>query len=177
MNLQALEHKNIRLRAIEPEDLDLLYKWENDTTVWYLSSTLIPFSKFTLSQYIESARQDIYEAKQLRLIIELKAEERPVGAIDLFEFDPFNLRAGVGILISDTEDRKKGYASEALETVIQYCFDVLLLKQLYCNITKDNTDSLQLFIRHGFVIAGEKKSWIKTQKGWLTEYFLQLIGE
>ena len=167
MNLQALEHKNIRLRAIEPEDLDLLYKWENDTSVWYLSNTLIPFSKFTLSQYIESARQDIYEAKQLRLIIEFKAEKRPVGAIDLFEFDPFNLRAGVGILISNKEDRKKGYASEALETLIQYCFDILLLKQLYCNITEDNTDSLQLFIKHGFVIAGEKSRGSKHRKAGL----------
>ncbi len=177
MNFQALENTTIRLRAVEPEDLEILYKWENETSIWYLSNTLTPFSKFTLGQYIESARQDIYEARQLRLIIELKDRGKPVGAIDLFDFDPFNLRAGIGILISDKEDRKKGYATEALQTLIRYSFDTLLLKQLFCNITENNTDSLQLFIRQGFVITGQKKDWIKTRDGWMTEYFLQLVGK
>ncbi|HYW94382.1 MAG TPA: GNAT family protein [Bacteroidales bacterium] len=177
MNIHVLDNKTIRLRAVEPDDLEVIHNWENDTSVWYLSNTLTPFSKYTIGKYIETAAQDIYEAKQLRLIIEHKDENRPVGAIDLFDFDAFNQRAGLGILISKKEDRKKGFASEALDTLITYSFNILILKQLYCNITENNTDSLQLFIRHGFVITGQKQSWIKTPKNWLTEYFLQLIRE
>ena len=174
MSTKILENHTIRLRALEPDDLDLLYRWENDAAIWYLSNTLTPFSKYTLSQYIQSASQDIYEAKQLRMIIEEKTDNKAVGAIDLFDFDPYHLRAGIGILISEKENRKKGYASEALETLKKYCFTVLLLHQLYCNITEDNTESLRLFINHGFVITGQKKEWIRTAGGWLTEYFLQL---
>ncbi len=177
MGSPVLENNMIRLRAVEPEDLEIIFQWENDTSIWYLSNTVTPFSKFTLNQYIESARQDIFEAKQLRLIVEHKEEKRPVGAIDLFEFDPFNQRAGIGILISRKEDRKKGYASEALETLIKYSFEILMLKQLYCNVSENNSDSLQLFIRHGFVITGQKKDWIKTLDGWMTEYFLQLVRD
>ncbi len=174
MNSKVLENKTICLRAVEPEDLDIIHKWENDAAIWYLSNTITPFSKFTIKEYIKSAKSDIYEAKQLRLIIEHKEEFRPVGAIDLFDFDPYNLRAGVGILISNKEDRKKGFASEALETLINYSFNILLLNQLFCNISEDNKDSLQLFIGHGFVITGQKKDWIRTREGWLSEYFLQL---
>jgi diamine N-acetyltransferase len=165
----------LRLRAVEPADLEVLYTWENDTEIWYLSNTLIPFSKYTLKQYIKAASKDIYETKQLRLIIEVLDEKRAVGAIDLFDFDPFNLRAGVGILVHDKQDRKKGIATQALSTLTTYARDVLGLKQLYCNITENNEDSLKLFIKQGFVITGQKKEWTRTLDGWLTEFFLQKL--
>ena len=66
MNLKA-EH--IFLRAIEPSDIELIYEWENDIENWIVSNTQTPFSRFVLEQYITSAHEDIYTAKQLRLII------------------------------------------------------------------------------------------------------------
>ena len=170
---EILENKNILLRALEKKDLDYLYKWENDTEIWYLSNTLIPFSSYTLEQYIESSKQDIFEAKQLRLIIQHKESSKALGTIDLFDFDPFNSRAGTGILIADKTDRKKGYASEALDTHLNYCRTILQLKQVYCNILENNNDSMKLFIGKGFEITGAKKNWIRSGDVWLTQYFLQ----
>lgn len=165
----------IRLRALEPGDVDILYRWENDTEIWHLSNTLTPFSRNVLKQYIRNAAKDIYETKQLRLIIEVLDEKRAVGAIDLFDFDPFNLRAGVGILVHDKQDRKKGFASQSLASLSVYARDVLGLKQLYCNIGENNEESLKLFIKQGFVITGQKQAWIRTLDGWMTEFTLQKI--
>ena len=36
---------SIRLRAIEPEDLDLLYLIENDTRLWNVGTTNVPYSR------------------------------------------------------------------------------------------------------------------------------------
>lgn len=169
-----LHNDNIFLRAMEPSDIDLMYEWENLPENWMVSDTHYPFSKYTLEKFIESSTKDIYETRQLRLMIIDKSNEKAIGAIDLFDFDPFHLRAGVGILIGDKKARKKGYASEALEVLISYSGKKLLLKQLYCNISENNEDSLKLFIEKSFVITGQKKDWIKTNKGFLVEYFLQL---
>ncbi len=173
--MQILENSRIQLRALEPEDLDVLYIWENDPSVWHLSNTLTPFSKYTLTKYMEQAQLDIFEAKQLRLIIEKKADKSLIGAIDLFDFDPIHQRAGVGILIAYPEERSQGFGSEALETLRDYAFSILGLKQLYCNICEDNEESLNLFINKGFIITGQKRDWIKKGDKWLTEYFLQLV--
>ena len=173
--MQLLESDNIRLRAPEPEDLDVLYEWENNTEIWYLSNTLTPFSRYSLKKFIENSHLDIYESKQTRFIIELKSEQRPIGAIDLYDFDPYHLRAGVGVLISAKEDRGKGYAGESLQILNNYCFTTLGLKQLYCSINEKNQESIKLIIRKGFVITGQKKDWIKSGEEWMTEYFLQLI--
>jgi diamine N-acetyltransferase len=174
--MQILEHQDIRLRALEPNDLELLYRWENDSEIWEVSHTLAPFSMYVLKQYLETAHLDIYESKQLRLVIEIKESQTPVGLIDLFDFDPFHQRAGIGIMIHDKLHRKQGYAAHALEALCGYAFEILQLHQLYCNITESNQDSLKLFQKQGFEIVGVKKEWIKTRNGWMDEYLLQKIN-
>ncbi len=169
-----LQGEKISLRAIEPQDIDILYQWENDTENWNVSNTQTPFSRFVLEQYIASAHEDIYTAKQLRLII-CDNDNKAIGSIDLFDFDPNNLRAGIGILIADKSDRKKGYASEALSLLINYCFLSLNLHQIYCNITTDNETSILLFQKHGFQITGIKKQWIRDGVKFKDELILQLL--
>lgn len=172
-----LENENIILRAIEPEDIDLLYKWENDRALWEVSTTIAPFSKYILKKYIENAHLDLFEAKQLRLMIVSKSDgNKTVGAIDLFDFEPYHGRAGVGILVYEKNDRQKGYASSALNLIIDYAFNTLHLRQLYCNITTDNISSKNLFSNLGFEIIGIKKDWLKTCNAWKDEYLMQLIN-
>jgi len=168
-------NSNISLRALEPEDLEVLYLWENDPSVWHLSGTLIPFSKYLLRQYLENSGKDIFEIRQLRLIIQLNEGKRPVGAIDLFDFDPFHRRAGIGILIADPSDRGRGFAREALESLMKYCFDVLKLHQLWCNIADGNSQSMKLFTSAGFQVVGVKKEWLFTGEGFENEWMLQLV--
>jgi len=158
--MQILENRTISLRAPEPEDLDLLYIWENEPSIWQVSGTLFPFSRYILKQYLEHAAKDIYQVKQLRMMIQLISNHRPVGAVDLFDFEPHHRRAGLGILIADPSDRRQGYAREALETMTAYCFDVLHLHQVYCNIAAGNKASIKLFEEAGFQESGRKKEWL-----------------
>lgn len=172
-----LSGENLLLRAPEPEDLDLLYLWENDPEVWHVSNTLTPFSRYTLKNYIENSHLDIYEAKQLRLMIELRNSITTIGTIDLFDFDPYHNRAGIGVLIGDATQRGKGYAAEALDLVIDYCFGHLNLHQLFCGIGADNLSSIKLFTSRNFVQCGERREWLKTRQGWQSELLFQLIND
>ncbi|MFP4469067.1 MAG: GNAT family N-acetyltransferase [Bacteroidales bacterium] len=176
-----MKHKNILtgnhiiLRAPEPEDVDLLYQWENDPHTWHLSNTVAPFSRFVLEQYVMNSHEDIYKTRQLRLMIDTAEREKTVGSIDLFEFEPAHRRAGIGLMIAEQE-RRKGYASEALELLTDYCFSTLMLHQLFCNITPDNKPSLELFQKRGFEVIGTKKDWLLINNQWKDELILQLIN-
>ncbi|MFL0095950.1 GNAT family N-acetyltransferase [Tenacibaculum maritimum] len=174
--MQLLQGKYIHLRALEPEDLAFLFEIENNEVFWEVSHTIAPFSKFLLKQYLENAHLDIYEAKQLRLIIENKASKTPIGMVDLFDFNPQHKRAGIGILIHPLF-QKKGFASEALSVLIQYAFKYLHLHQLYANITSDNTNSFNLFTKHNFKKIGIKKDWIFSNGTFKDEILFQLIHE
>lgn len=167
-----LQYKKIALRPLEPEDVELLYNWENNMEIWEASNTKTPFSKYILAQYIKESARGIYETKQLRLIIENENKE-PVGAVDLFDFEPYHLRAGVGIMIHNNSDKNKGYATDALAALSNYALNVLGVKQLYANISEDNSVSIKLFKKAGFKQSGIKKNWLKTQHGWKDELFYQ----
>lgn len=164
------------LRALEPEDLEYLYEVENNIAIWELSSTQTPYSQFVLKQYIErSLSADIYALRELRLVICKEEDRSPIGLIDLFDFDPKNKRAGIGIVISDEQNRGLGYASEALELLIDYSFKVVGLHQLYCNILSDNPNSIGLFQKFGFKEIGVKKDWIFDGQHYKDELLYQLI--
>lgn len=171
-----LKGKKVTLRALEPEDLTFLFSIENNTTFWEVSHTQTPFSKFLLKQYIENAHLDIYEAKQLRLIIEEIETKEQVGIIDLFDFNPQHKRAGVGIVI-DKKFQKLGYASEAMKLLISYSFSKLNLHQLHATITPDNSKSISLFEGHNFKMTGEKVDWVFSNGTYKNELTYQLIHE
>jgi diamine N-acetyltransferase len=172
-----LESDGVKLRAVEPEDLELLFKWENEEANWKQSNTLVHYSKYILKRYIANSHRSFYETCQLRLMIDSLAEKRTVGTIDLYDFDQFNLRAGVGILIADPHDRKKGYATAALNNIINYAFKTLRLHQLWCNILEGNEESMNLFSRHGFTLCATKREWVQVEGLFVTEYMLQLITQ
>ncbi len=172
-----LKNKSISLRALEPYDIETLYEWENSTDLWRISSTSVPISKHQLELFVQESSLGIYETKQLRLMIESNENKKAVGCIDLFDFEAFHKRAGIGILIFDTRDRQKGVAFEALTLLIDYAFNFLELHQLYCNILIDNQASINLFKKAGFSIVAQKKEWFWTGKTWKDEYFLQKLNE
>jgi diamine N-acetyltransferase len=171
-----LKSQNIYLRAVEPKDAHLLYDWENDRSIWAISNTQIPFSKFVLEEFVNTAHQDIYTNKQLRLMVCEIATDEAIGCIDIFEFDPQHARAGIGIYIHKNY-REKGLASECLQLITEYAFKTLHLKQIYSHINASNVASLNLFVKSGFEKTALKKSWHKTSLTMFEDvWFLQLIN-
>lgn len=173
--MSLLENEFVKLRSLEPTDLDLLFSIENDTQNWEVSNTLAPFSRDVLSKYLKNAHQDIYEAKQLRLVITSKSDDLIVGLIDLFDFNPQHERAGIGILILD-EFQRQGYAQSTLELFLKYAFEHLDLHQIYANIPADNKSSLALFRKINFKEIGVKQSWIKVKGNFKDVVMLQILN-
>lgn len=171
-----MKYKEIRLRALEPEDLELLYIWENNESFWIISNTITPFSRFTIKQYLEHSHKSIYETGQLRLMIDLIADKSAIGTIDIFDFDQYHRRAGLGILVADPVFRRKGYASMALSCLTEYCFRTLHLHQLFCNILSNNSESMELFKKQGFTECGIKREWVRGPDGYLDEHIFQLLN-
>ena len=162
------------LRALEPSDVTLLYNWENDVNVWKYGSTTRPVSQSEIEALVFQADLDIYQTRQMRLMI--CHDNDTVGCIDLFDFDPFNMRGAVGILISE-DYRDKGYASDALDAFVNYLFSVLHLHQVYATTLDNNIASIRLFSSCGFSQCGVRRQWLRTTDGYSDEVIMQKINE
>ena len=153
-----MNNEKIRLRAMEPEDLDVLYQIENNQKLWDVGTTNVPYSRYALQNYIVSQTNDIFADRQLRLMIE-NEEGQTIGIIDIINFEPQHQRAEVGIVIM-SEWRMKGYAEVALSKLMDYCRHTLHLHQLYAFVADDNKASLRLFQKTGFVTGAALNDWL-----------------
>ncbi len=168
------QNENIIIRAAEPNDAQLIYNWENNQEIWRVSETYMPYSMYQIEQFLFN--NDLFSNRQIRFIIEITKDTIPIGCIDIYDFDPIHFRAGIGILIQK-EYRKQGYAKESLQLLLDYCFNILMLKQVYCLIDALNHDSLNLFKNIGFKQCGYRKEWIRTPNGFIDEIEFQFINE
>lgn len=174
-NMALLKNEHINLRALEPEDLMVLYRWENDSSLWKIGNSLAPYSQYVLREYIADSRRDIYELKQLRLVIEDNTTKKALGLIDLFDFDPHHGRAGTGVLL-DPSWRGNGIATEALRLLSEYAFIFLRLHQLYAHVPFENKPSRALYDRCGFVVTGKLTDWLIGENGYQDVLVMQLFN-
>ena len=170
----SLSGKHIYLRAVEKDDAGQVFLWENNPKNWKVSNTEVPFSMYDIVQLIEQ-QSDLRKSGQLRLVIMTQPEEsRAVGVIDLYDVNFKHGYAAVGILIAEDQDKGKGFATEALALLINYCTEILELRNLYCQIHGDNQASVSLFEKAGFKHAGTRKNWLRFKNEFFDELTYQL---
>ena len=147
----------MKLRAVELDDVDLLYEWENDMELWEFGNTMRPFSKYALENYVlNSQNESLYSAKQMRLMIDVERNNAiyTLGCIDVYDYEAKDAKAGIGIFICENE-RQKGYAKKAMRNVYN-------IHQLYAFITEDNQKSIKLFEKSGYIFTSSLKDWVLT---------------
>ena len=169
-----IKNDTISLRCAEPDDADWIYSWENDRTVWRVSGTFVPYTRFQIEQFLLN-NNDLFSQKQLRLMIDLNESQTSIGCLDLYDYDPINEHVSIGILI-DAAHRKQGYAKSALELCLTYLFNDLMLHQAFCVIDELNVESQQVFEKQGFLLCGRRKDWIRTAEGFVDLREYQLIN-
>ena len=163
--------ETVRLRAMEPEDLDLLYTIENDSSLWAVGVTSVPYSRYVLHDYIANTHNDIYVDGQVRMMIET-ADGEVVGIVDVMNFDPKNLKAEMGIVIMN-QQRRKGYATSAVRQMKRYACEILHLHQLYVIVADTNQAAVSLFLQMGFKETARLPQWLFDGKNYTDALLLQ----
>lgn len=168
-----LKSNKLKLRAVEPEDLDLMYLVENDTELWQFGQASVPFSHFALKQYIAETSNDFFHDRQLRLVLETP-DGNSVGFVDLQKYDPQHHRAEVGIVVVP-EKQRQGLATEALRLLAGYVSNHLGIHQLYALVPACNKASVGLFKKCGYKETATLQDWLKSPEGWQSVVVFQQI--
>ena len=176
MAKRYLRGDQVYLRALEPEDLDFIYDVENHPDHWAMTDFTVPYSRFSIRQYLRNNQNDLFADKQLRLVIALKGENTTIGIADLFNYQPLHAHAEVGILVRK-EHRGRGYAREALGLLCDYAFGFLHLHQLAARVVTDNEVSLRLFRSCGFSECGVLRQWWRVDGAYKDVLVLQRLNE
>ena len=172
-----LENATHRLRAIEPEDVDNLLRWENDSESWWLGASITPYSKATLLKFA-TGDHDLYRDRQMRFMLDYKniqGDWATVGAIDVYDFDVRNLRAGIGVIV-DAKSRRKGHAQAGLALIANYTNVHLGLNHIYAEVPAQHEASRNLFHKSGYQACELRKQWVKGVEGWEDVILMQFFN-
>lgn len=173
--MPLLSTPRLSLRALEPEDLDLLWNVENDTSLWSCGVTNVPYSRYVLKRYLTETRYDLYADGQLRLVMETCGSKPvPVGLVDLVDFEPRHLRAEVGVAVLP-QYRRKGLGREALMLLSRYSREQFGMHRLYAVVSASNLPALALFRSAGFDDAARLPQWLKQGEGYADAQLLDKI--
>lgn len=170
MNRILPDGSRLRLRAPEPSDVDTLYIWENSPEMWDFGFFQAPYSRQQIWEYIRDYDSNPLRCGQLRLIIDV--DGAPAGSVDLYDVDPANRRAMVGVMVAG-RFRRKGCALAALELMAQYAAGPLALYQLASTVAEDNAASVALFSKAGYELTATLPRWVRRGTAFVAAHILQ----
>ncbi len=140
-----------QLRPLVGDDFELISTWENIPELWRVSEQIGPFSEDEISSFMNRCLDETNTEIERWIIV---ANDEPVGAVDLFDYDWLNKSCGIGIFITDPINRCKGHAARGLEQALD------ILKERRCRIVRamiytDNHASIRLFEKLKFKRGGQ----------------------
>jgi diamine N-acetyltransferase len=98
----------------------------------------------------------------------------PVGCVELYNYDPVNRRAAVGLVVSN-EYRRQGYGTIMIQALSKFCIENTSLHQVYADIAATNTPSINIFQRAGYQHCATLRDWVVRSNHYINTYRYQLI--
>ena len=143
-----------------------------------MGASVSPISVEAMRRFA-NGNHDLYQDRQLRLMLDALAENQAdwltVGAVDLYDFEPRHLRAGVALHV-DRDVRRHGHGLQGLVLLSAYAHRHLGLRQLYAEVPSSHHASIALFRKAGYLETGRRSSWIRgAEDGWEDVLTLQLL--
>jgi diamine N-acetyltransferase len=147
----------LTLRALEPEDLDQLVRWEADHVDAGLR--IAPYSRAVLKRYLDESHRDFWEAEQVRFVLAGETG-RALGLFDVFNAQPVHQRAEVALLV-DPSMRGQGLGRQGLKLVEDWAFGRAGLRSLHAEVFTDNAAALHTFAASGYASSGVLRAWYR----------------
>lgn len=152
MKAKEIHTERLILKQLSMNHLsDDYVRWMNDADVnKYLESG----GDYTLSKLKDFLKEQ-EEKDILFWAIHIKESNKHIGNIKIDPIDETIMSGEYGIMIGDKEEWGKGYAKEASNAVVDYCFKVLNLNEITLGVIDSNLSAVKLYENMGFGRIGE----------------------
>ena len=148
-----LKTERLIFRQLVHEDEDAIFKLRSDERV----NTFLTRSEYKTSKeagiFINKINKNVANAESIYWGIALQSDNKPIGTICLWNIQRENYRAEIGYELSP-DFWGQGIMNEAIARVIDYGFDNMKLHSIQADTHPDNSRSIKLLEKNGFVLEG-----------------------
>lgn len=157
-----IEGRSVRLRALEPSDMENMWRWQNDWATQRLGDgePELALSHAAVERtFGDSAGFTSYVIETL--------DGRAIGSCGYFGYSGRNRSCSVGIWIGEADARGKGYGTEAMRLMLRYLFHQMGLHRVALQVMADNAPAIASYIKCGFREEGRDREAAFKDGAWI----------
>jgi len=157
---KLLVGQNIRLAALEPEDLPILARWYQDAEFLRLFDAVpaAPRTHSALQEWLEERRR---ARDSFVFGVRLLAGDELIGIVELDGILWNQQISWLSIGIGDAARRGHGYGAEALRLALDFAFGELNLHRVQLTVFSYNTAAIALYEKLGFQREGTYREFLQ----------------
>ncbi len=144
----------VRLRAIERNDLPLFVRWLNDPEVRQGLQIYLPLSQTDEEKWFEGMLKRPAEEHPLMIEIETTSGWVPAGNCGFFSLDWRIRKAEIGIFIGEKKFWNHGYGTEVMRLALKLGFERMNLNRIFLKVYTNNPRAIRAYEKSGFIIEG-----------------------
>ncbi len=169
-----LEGTLVRLRALEPTDLERAYTWINDREVTRYLAARYPLSRADEERWLKEAPTNSFAG--VRLAIETK-DGVDIGNINLHQANAEDRKAGLGIMIGDKAYWSNGYGTDAIVTLLRLAFHEMGLNRVWLHVFDFNERAIACYTKCGFREEGRLRQHRFTEGRYVDTLVMGVLRE
>jgi RimJ/RimL family protein N-acetyltransferase len=158
--MSVIYGERVRLRAAERADVEKFCVWVNDPEVTRYLSLYLPMSRVDEENWFEAMTKR--DQREKTLVIEVRDGDgwKMIGNCGVFDIDPVNSLAELGIMLGEKDEWNKGYGTETMVLLLRHCFDTLNLNRVYLRVYAENLRAKRSYDKAGFVEEGRQREGV-----------------
>ncbi len=167
----AIHGRHVSLRPVVESDYPLIHRWMNHPNVWRNMDYERPVS---LADVKDDVERSYREGRPLTILL----EDRPIGRIGLNQLRHRDRICSLYMYIGEPDVwGKKGYARDAVMTLLAYAFERWDLHQIELWTLADNHRAISMYEKCGFVREAvlRDRSW--KQGAWVDHVVMTVRPE
>jgi len=155
----VIETERLRLRLITEKDLKEMFSiYSSEEVMKYYG--IYPINDIsTVEVMIEKFKESFEVDMGIRWGIELKSTSKLIGTCGYHNWNKRHFRAEIGYELGN-EFWRKGYAKEAISSIIKYGFDEMNLERIEALVYPENETSENMLKKLGFLHEGYLRKYV-----------------
>ncbi len=146
----------LKFSGISLQDAENLVKWRSDENIikYFLNPTPV-----TMEQHLSWFNNYLKNTTRYDFIIRIKENNTPIGVVGISSIDYSNKTCEINYALGENAYHNKGYASEAVSSLINFSIKMLDIDSFFAEIHENNLASENLIKKMGFVKTSYKDNF------------------
>jgi RimJ/RimL family protein N-acetyltransferase len=166
-----VQGESVKLRAMEPEDAESLWRWNHDPEVMRWMDADYPQTQARVRTWLAERLRNAYGD----VLFGVEVGQTLIGLVRLHGAEPETGCAELDIYLGERDYRGKGYGTDAVRTACRHGFHHMRLHRITLTVVAGHEAARHVYRSVGFVEEGRLRQVFRRDGQWHDKIVMGLL--